>query len=127
MHELGITRNIVAIVAEHAAGRKVTRVALDVGRLSGVMSDAIRFAFDIVSEGTCLQGARLDIRDIDGVGHCRQCHADFPTPTLFTPCACGCRDIERVTGEELKVREFEFDTAPVESRAPATACSPVNY
>ena len=57
MHELGITRNIVAIVAEHAAGRKVTRVTLDVGRLSGVMSDAIRFSFDVVGDGTCVEGA----------------------------------------------------------------------
>ena len=111
MHELGITRNIVAIVAEHAAGRKVTRVTLDVGRLSGVMSDAIRFSFDIVAQGTDLEGAWLDIRDIDGLGRCRRCHAEFATPTLFTPCACGSRDIERIAGEELKVREFEFDTA----------------
>ena len=52
MHELGITRNIVAIVSEHAKGCKVARVALDVGRLSGVMSDAIRFSFDVVAPGT---------------------------------------------------------------------------
>jgi hydrogenase nickel incorporation protein HypA/HybF len=110
MHELGITRNIVAIVAEHAAGRKVTRVALDVGNLSGVMSDAIRFSFDIVAQGTALEGARLDIRDIEGLGRCRQCYTEFATPTLFTPCACGSRDVERIAGEELKVREFEFDT-----------------
>lgn len=110
MHELGITRNIVAIVAEHAAGRPVTRVALDVGRLSGVMSDAKRFAFDIVAAGTCVEGAKLEIRDIDGRGHCRRCHAEFATPELFTPCACGSRDIERLDGEELKVREFEFKT-----------------
>lgn len=124
MHELGITRNIVAIVAEHAAGRKVTRVSLDIGRLSGVMSEAIRFSFDVVSDGTCLKGARLDIRDIEGLGRCRKCHAEFATPTLFTPCACGCRDIERVAGEELKVREFEYDTAPDEISRSATAGFP---
>jgi hydrogenase nickel incorporation protein HypA/HybF len=110
MHELGITRNIVAIVAEHAAGRKVTRVALDVGRLSGVMSDAIRFSFDVVVQGTSIEGARLEIRDIDGRGRCRQCRAEFATPALYTPCGCGSRDVERIAGEELKVREFEFET-----------------
>ena len=110
MHELGITRNIVAIVAEHACGRRVTRVAIDVGRLSGVMSEAIRFSFDIVAQGTCIEGAQLDIRDIDGRGRCRACQAEFVTPALFTPCACGSRDVERVAGEELKVREFEFET-----------------
>ena len=110
MHELGITRNIVAIVSEHASGRKITRVALDVGRLSGVMSDAIRFCFDVVTRETCVEGAQLDIHDIEGRGRCRDCGAEFATPALFTPCACGSRNVERVAGEELKVREFEYDT-----------------
>ena len=48
MHELGITRNVVAIVAEAAQGRRVTRVHLEVGRLSGVMAQAIGFCFDLV-------------------------------------------------------------------------------
>jgi len=110
MHELGITRNIVAIVAEHAAGRKVTRVKVDVGRLSGVMSEAIRFSFDVVSKGSCLEGARLEISDIEGRGHCRTCGADFATPHLYTPCPCGSRDVKRIAGEDLNVREFEFET-----------------
>ncbi len=120
MHELGITRNIVAIVAEHAAGRKVSRVTLDVGRLSGVMSDAIRFSFDVVAQGTPLEGARLDIRDIEGRGRCRQCNREFETPTLFSPCPCGSRDVERLSGEELKVREFEYEH---EVRAAQTTAS----
>jgi len=40
MHELGITRNIVAIVGDAANGRRVRRVMLDIGKLSGVMSEA---------------------------------------------------------------------------------------
>lgn len=108
MHELGITRNIVAIVAEHAAGRPVRRVAIDVGRLSGVMSEAIRFSFDIVAAGTCLEGAELAIRDVDGRGKCRACNAEFALPNLFTPCACGSRDVICIAGEELKVREYEL-------------------
>jgi hydrogenase nickel incorporation protein HypA/HybF len=119
MHELGITRNIVAIVSEHAAGRKVTRIALDVGRLSGVMSDAIRFCFDVVARGTCVEGAQLDISDIEGLGRCRACHAEFATPALFTPCACGSRDVERISGEELKVRQFEYDTEDWAAPQPA--------
>lgn len=113
MHELGITRNIVAIVGEHARGRKVTRVVVDIGRLSGVMSDAVRFAFDVVSRGTALEGARLDINDIEALACCCACHTKFATPNFYTPCACGSRDIERLAGEELCVREFEFETDSV--------------
>lgn len=121
MHELGITRNIVAIVAEHARGRRVRRVTLDVGRLSGVMSEAILFSFDVVARATCLEGAVLEIRDIDGRGRCRGCGVEFATPTLFTPCVCGSRDVERLAGEELKVREFEYDSDDLKMARPRSS------
>ena len=65
MHELAITRNIVAIVGDAAQGRRVTRVTLEIGKLSGVMADAVAFCFDVVAAETPLAGARLDIRQID--------------------------------------------------------------
>jgi hydrogenase nickel incorporation protein HypA/HybF len=111
MHELGITQNIVAIVAEHANGRPVARVRVEVGKLSGVMSDAIRFCFDVVAKGTCLEGAELELIEIDGRGRCRACQSEFPTPDLFTACSCGSRNIERLAGEELNIREFEYADA----------------
>jgi hydrogenase nickel incorporation protein HypA/HybF len=49
VHELGITRNIVAIVAEAARGRRVVRVTLEIGKLSGIMSGAIAFCFEAVA------------------------------------------------------------------------------
>ena len=59
MHELGMTRNLVAIVSERAAGQKVLRVTLEVGRLSGMLPEAIRFCFDVCSQGTPLEDAAL--------------------------------------------------------------------
>ena len=70
MHELSITRNIVAIVSDCAQGRRVRRVTLEVGKLSGVTTDAISFCFDVVAQGTLAEGARLVIRRTDG----DECH-----------------------------------------------------
>jgi hydrogenase nickel incorporation protein HypA/HybF len=112
MHELGITHNIVAIVAEHAKGRPVSRVVLEVGTLAGVMTDAIRFCFDVVADGTPLKGATLEILRIEARGHCRTCGAEFTQETLFSPCPCGSRDIERLRGEELRIKEYELVAAP---------------
>lgn len=108
MHELGITRNIVAIVADAAKGRRVRSVTLEVGKLSGVMSEAIEFCFDIVAEGTVLEGALLDIRHIEGRARCDTCGAEFGTLTLYAPCACGSRRVTRLQGEELKVKAMEL-------------------
>ncbi|AEH89928.1 hydrogenase maturation nickel metallochaperone HypA [Mesorhizobium opportunistum] len=111
MHELGITRNIVSIVEEAAKGRRVRRVTLDVGQFSGVIPDAILFCFDIVAKGTLLDGARLDIRKIAGRASCRTCSATFETATLYQACACGSLAIDRLAGEELKIREMEIEEA----------------
>lgn len=61
MHELGITRNIVAIVSEQAGEQRVIRIRLVIGRLSAVMPDAIRFCFDVCAQNTPLEGALLEI------------------------------------------------------------------
>lgn len=111
MHELGITRNIVSIVEDAAKGRRVRRVTLDVGRFAGVMPDALAFCFDVVSKGTSLEGALLEIREITGRCRCRGCGAEFETSTLYQACGCGSRLLERLAGEELKIREMELEEA----------------
>ena len=66
MHELGITRNLVAIVAERAGGRRVQQVWLEIGAHSGLMPDAVRFCFDVVARGTVLERAILEIVETSG-------------------------------------------------------------
>jgi hydrogenase nickel incorporation protein HypA/HybF len=111
MHELSITRNIVAIVDEAARGRRVRRVTLQIGRLSGVMPGAVAFCFDIVAQGTSLAGARLDIEEIDGRAVCAACGGEFALPQLGMPCPCGSRQVTPTQGEELKIRTMEIEEA----------------
>ena len=111
MHELGITQNVVAIVAEQARGRPVRRVLLEIGQLSGVMAGAVRFCFEVVAKGTPAEGAALEIREPAGLARCRACGESFAQATLFQPCPCGARDFARLAGEELKVVEIEIETA----------------
>jgi hydrogenase nickel incorporation protein HypA/HybF len=66
MHELGITRNVVSIVEEAAQGRRVTRVVLEVGKLAAVAPRSIAFCFDVLCQGTPLEGATLSIVESEG-------------------------------------------------------------
>ncbi|MEJ2623830.1 MAG: hydrogenase maturation nickel metallochaperone HypA [Pseudolabrys sp.] len=111
MHELGISRNIVSIVEDAAKGRRVKRVTLDVGKFAGVMPDALLFCFDVVSKGTALEGARLDINEIVGRFRCFECGTEFQSDTLIQPCSCGSRRVERLAGEELNIKEMELEEA----------------
>jgi hydrogenase nickel incorporation protein HypA/HybF len=111
MHELGITRNIVAIVAQAAHGRAVHKVTLEIGELAGVMADAIAFCFEVVARDTPLASASLEIVRVAGRARCKQCGTELETPTLFTACPCGSRDLQRLSGDELKIKTMEVEEA----------------
>jgi len=109
MHELGITQNIVAIVTEHAKGKKIQRVVLEIGKLSAIMPDAIHFCFDICTQDTVLEGATLEILEIPGLAECRQCGKQIPLDKPFGICECGSVQLNLITGEELKIKEIEIE------------------
>jgi hydrogenase nickel incorporation protein HypA/HybF len=108
MHELGITRNIVAIVTEQARGAKVKRVGLEIGKLAAILPDAIRFCFDVCTRDTLLEGAELTIVEIPGRGRCRTCGGELALDKPFGCCPCGSRLIQCVAGEEMKIKEMEL-------------------
>lgn len=107
VHELSITQSVVDAVADHVAGSRVVSVRLTVGRLSGVVPDAMRFCFELITEGTALEGARLDIDEPAGVAHCAACDRDFDLPDPVLLCPCGSADVTVLTGRELKITSLE--------------------
>ena len=69
MHELAIAQSVVAIADRHADGRRVASVQLKVGHLRQVVPSALTFAFELVAEGTALEGARAADRGGARRGH----------------------------------------------------------
>jgi hydrogenase nickel incorporation protein HypA/HybF len=107
MHELGITEEVIAVVCEHARGAKVVRVVLEIGKLSAVLPDAVRFCFDLCSRGTAADGAVLEIIETPGRARCRACGTEVVLERPFGFCDCGGTDLEWLSGEELRVKEME--------------------
>ncbi len=108
MHELGITQEIIAIASHHAEGRKILRVVLEIGKLSAIEPDAIRFCFDVCCEGTLAEGAELEIIEIPAQARCRQCNHSSTLETFWEQCQCGGIDWEITAGEELRIKEMEL-------------------
>lgn len=110
MHELGITRNLVAIVSEAAQGRTVRKVWLEIGSRSALMPEAVRFCFDIVSQGTPLASATLEIVAIEPGWRCTACGAAASEEPAPTHCpACGGETLRRCSGEELNIKAMEVE------------------
>jgi len=110
MHELAIAESVVGVVLAHAAGRRVTRIDLTVGHLRQVVPSALRFAVELVAQGTVAEGAELALAAVAAAGRCRQCGADGPLASFPFACrACGGLAIDVTAGEELRVEAIEVD------------------
>ncbi|WP_427018089.1 hydrogenase maturation nickel metallochaperone HypA [Pseudarthrobacter sp. P1] len=107
MHELSITQSLVDAVLDRTGDRHVTGVNLRIGRLSGVLPDAVRFCFELVSEGTPLAGAQLRIDEPPGRVRCRSCRQESVLPDMFALCTCGSADVEVTGGRELMLASVE--------------------
>jgi hydrogenase nickel incorporation protein HypA/HybF len=107
MHELGIASDVIDTVCTRGGGARVTRVVLEIGRLSAVLPDAIRFCFELVAVGTLAEGAQLEIIETPGRARCRACSAEVVLERPFGRCACGGTDLEWLSGEELTIKEME--------------------
>jgi hydrogenase nickel incorporation protein HypA/HybF len=103
MHELAITQSVVDAVTERTGTARVVAVRVRVGRLAGVVPDAMSFCFDLVTSGTPLDGAVLEFDQPEGRGRCRTCGTEFVLADLVLLCACGSADVEVLAGRELAV------------------------
>jgi len=107
MHELSISQGIVDSVCEAVPDGQVLAVKVEIGKLSGVVPDAVRFCFDACTRGTRLEGARLDVVDVAGRGRCGSCQRELEMEELVTRCPCGNPFLEILRGRELRIRTVE--------------------
>jgi len=107
MHELSIANSVVELCAERAMGARVLRVTLEIGRLSAVMPDAIRFCFDVCAKDTVVEGAELEIVEMPGLARCLDCGGSVDMTDLLEHCACGSVNLELLAGSELKIKQME--------------------
>lgn len=109
MHELAITQSIVEAICEKIGSARATRVRIEVGQLSGVFPDSIRFCFDLCAKATVLEGALLEINEIAGCARCMECGGEFVLDTPVPLCACGSANLEFISGHELRIKEVELE------------------
>ena len=120
MHELSIAASIVDAVTESAAaykGARVKEVRLRVGALASVVEDSLQFCWEITTEGTPLEGAKLVVKMVPVVMHCAACGKDGELASLQSfrcpHCDEPCSDLRQ--GRELEIDSIEIDDDVVEA------------
>lgn len=104
---MAITQSVVAAVSEQIGDARATRIRLEIGKLSGVVADSVRFCFDLAAGGTPLEGALLEIVETPGRAHCRECQREVQIEDFVPLCECGSADLKLLGGHELKIKEVE--------------------
>jgi hydrogenase nickel incorporation protein HypA/HybF len=118
MHELSIAIGIIDAASEEASQHRDARVSavyLKLGALAGVDKDALLFSFDVASEGTPVQGARLDIREVPVVIFCSKCGEEREIESIQNLACSVCGELSEnvCKGRELQVVALELEEVEV--------------
>ncbi len=113
MHELAITQSMFDLVLEQARkarAKKVGKINLVIGEMTGVVGDCVQFYFDFISKGTLAEGATLSLAMIPPKARCQGCDKLFDLKEFDWTCPhCGGNSLQIVAGKELFVESIEVE------------------
>lgn len=113
MHELSIAQSIVDSAREQAAahdGRRVLRIGVRVGEISGVAVEALEFCFAMTVKDTEFDGAALEVEKVAVRYRCRQCGVEFHPREFLAECpSCGSAAASMIAGDELGLSFLELE------------------
>lgn len=113
MHELSLAesvREIIEAAARDQGFKRVRTVRLEIGQLSCVEQEAMRFCFDAAMQDSIAAAARLEIVETPGQGECAQCGGVAQIATRYEPCPqCGSDAMRVVAGDAMRVIELEVE------------------
>lgn len=111
MHEVSLMEQTLAIALDQAQQQKAQRIhrlKMRIGEVSGVVPDALSFAFDVVTAGTIAEGATLEIESVPVTCLCPHCDLIFNPPDLFYECPqCGTYIHKPLAGQEIELTSLE--------------------
>ena len=113
MHEMALTEGILLVLKDQAKAQNYKRVKtvwLEIGELSHVDPDAIRFCFEAVTRDTIADGAVLEIDRLPGMAWCHHCTQAVNISKLADPCPiCDGYQLQVTNGQDMRIRELEVD------------------
>jgi hydrogenase nickel incorporation protein HypA/HybF len=113
MHETSITQSILSLAldkAQEAGAKKITRVNLVVGDLSGVVGECVQMCFEVLGQKTIAEGAVLTFETKPTTLKCRKCNRVFlPADHNWACPDCRKADIEIISGRECYMESIEVD------------------
>ncbi len=113
MHEMGIALQIIEIasasIPHSETPIQVEKVNLKVGKMAAIVSDSLRFCFEIAAKDSLLSGAALHIEEVPVRARCKDCDAVWTIDEpVFTCQQCSSGKIDIISGRELNIESIEI-------------------
>ena len=114
MHEVSIAQSLLKIAVDECKKNgyaKINNVIVCIGNASGVMPEALLFAFNALKLETIASDSTLTIEEVPVAGRCSACGVDFSSPEKYVFCCpeCGSNAYTLHSGRELDIKELEVD------------------
>ena len=113
MHEQSIVESLLTLVlkkAEEEKAKRVVRIYLVVGELSGVVDSSVEFYFGFLGRDTIAEGAELFFMYVPAELRCKNCGNTFRFENRKLDCPnCNERKVEIISGRELYLDSIEVE------------------
>ena len=113
MHELAITRNIIAIVdseSEKSGFDSVVEITLRIGEYSGIVPSCIREFFPIAAKGSKAENASLVIETVPASFRCLDCGYEGDADRVNHCCpVCRSNALKMTAGREFFVESLKVE------------------
>ena len=113
MHEISVAQSVLDIAfreMEKHASSGINKIKISIGEFSGVVKEALEFAFEVLTPETAAAGAMIEIDVVPLAANCRRCgplacrlnDLNFLCPT------CG-EAVSLTAGREMKVDYLDLE------------------
>ena len=115
MHELSIVTHVIKTLEEIAEENhiiKIGSVTLEIGEVSGIISDYFVECWDYFKKKKPLvEEAQLKLITIDAITFCEDCKQEYETVKYGRICPyCGSEHTYLLQGNECNIKEIEAET-----------------
>ena len=114
MHEFSIVDSLLHLAEEHAAknnAKKVTKLEVKIGELSGVEIELLKTAFETFKEGTICEDAEFIIINQPVIIRCEECgYEGKPNKDEYLCPKCKSPKLKIIDGEDMYLMSLELET-----------------
>lgn len=111
MHESSVAKEIFDIVNDVAIDNElsmVSKITIELGEFSCIQQQMLTFAFQMISEGSLMEHAKLEYEIVKATAKCKGCGNVFDITFTDKVCpVCGQVSTEFLTGTEANVKDIE--------------------